>query len=316
MKIGVIGVGYVGIAAAYSIFQQKLANELVLIDLNEKRAKAEAMDLMHGQALVGRCQVTGGSDYTLLHNADVIVVAAGVAQKDASETRVMLLERNIKIFGSIVKELDTYCPNAIIIVATNPCEILTTYVQDVSRRAKYKVLGTGTLLDTSRLRSSIAQHYSISSRSVHIYVLGEHGDGQFVSWSTASIAAKPLTEGAVINGITYDKKLLESKAEETTRAAYDIIDGKGYTNLAIGLCCAAIIRSIRDNEKAVLPLSVRLTGEYGIRGICVANPAILGKDGIEALIELPLSPDELASMRGAAKTMSDLYHSVNPDAEP
>ncbi len=310
MKVGVVGVGYVGIAAAYSIFQQGLAQELILIDVYEKRAQAEATDLMHGQAFASRCEVKGGADYSLLAGADVVIVTAGVAQKDASETRLMLIERNIKVFKGIVEELDRHCPQAIIVVATNPCDILTSYVQDISSRNNHKVVGTGTLLDTSRLRAILAEYYSVSARSVHVYVLGEHGDHQFVSWSTARISANALVSDIPINGIAYNREVLEQKAQQTRQAAYEIIEGKGHTNLAIGLCCAFIVRSIRNDEKTVMPLSVRLTGEYGVRGICVANPAIVGRNGVERLIELPLSEDELAAMRTAAKTMSDIYHSV------
>ncbi len=173
-------------AAAYSIFQQKLTSELVLVDKNLSRAQGEALDLMHGQPLVGRCKVSAG-DISDLEGTGLVVICAGVSQANPDESRLELLKRNIKIFQSIASELDRYTPNAMLLIASNPVDILTQAMQQLSNRPRNLVIGTGTLLDTSRFRTLLAQYYDVSPRSVHAYILGEHGDSEIPIWSTATV---------------------------------------------------------------------------------------------------------------------------------
>ncbi|OED49223.1 L-lactate dehydrogenase [Endozoicomonas sp. (ex Bugula neritina AB1)] len=300
-KIGVIGTGYVGMAAAFSIFQQQLANELVLIDKNVSRAEGEALDLMHGQPLVGRCSVTAG-DFEDLEGTGIIVICAGVSQSSPDENRLDLLKRNISVFKTIARELDRYAPNALLLIASNPVDILTQAMQTLSARPRNLILGTGTYLDTSRFRTLLAQYYDVSPRSVHAYILGEHGDSEIPVWSAASIGGLRIAENT-INGREFDINKMEALFSQVKNSAYDIIASKGHTNWAIGLVIASIIRTIRDDQRRILPVSVRLEGEYGIENVCLSIPTIVGIQGIESHILPNLNDEELKGLRLSAQTL-------------
>ncbi|USE38468.1 L-lactate dehydrogenase [Endozoicomonas sp. SCSIO W0465] len=300
-KIGIIGTGFVGMAAAYSLFQQKLANEIVLVDKNHDRAHGEALDLMHGQPLVGRCEVTAG-DFSSLKGAGVIVICAGVSQSSPDESRLQLLQRNIKVLETIASELDQHAPEAMLLIASNPVDILTHAMQSLSHRPNNLVIGTGTLLDTSRLRTLLADYYDVSPQSIHAYILGEHGDSEVTVWSSAAIAGLAI-KGNTINGREYNQEALAAVVTRVIRAAYEIIANKGYTNWAIGLVIAYIIRMVRNNQRSVLPVSVRLNGEYGIRDICLSLPAVIGSDGVENIIAPKLDEGELAGIQHSANTL-------------
>ncbi|MGB0360263.1 MAG: L-lactate dehydrogenase, partial [Endozoicomonas sp.] len=290
-KIGVIGTGFVGMASAYSLFQQKLANEIILVDKNENRSRGEALDLMHGQPLVGRCEVSSG-DYSNLKGAGIIVICAGVSQSRPDENRLELLQRNIAVFNNIAKELDHHTPDAMLLIASNPVDVLTHAMQDLSQRPNNLVIGTGTLLDTSRLRTLLSSYYHVSPQSVHAYILGEHGDSEIPVWSSAYIAGLGIKE-STINGIEYNPEVLARIASEVKNSAYEIIANKGYTNWAIGLVIANIIRTVRNNQRTVLPVTVRLSGEYGIEDVCLSLPTIISSDGVENTITRSnLSPNK------------------------
>jgi len=188
--VGIVGAGQVGMAAAYALFIQKSASKLILIDVNKKRAEGEAMDLMHAQAYVGRCDVDAG-DYSDLEDAQMVVVSAGVSQKPG-ETRLELLNRNAEIFREIAVQLDRYAPNAILLIATNPVDILTYVMQSLSQRPSNLIIGTGTMLDTTRFRTLLGEYYNVDPRSVHAFILGEHGDSEVPIWSAADIAGTRL----------------------------------------------------------------------------------------------------------------------------
>lgn len=300
-KIGIIGTGFVGMAAAYSLFQQKLANQIVLVDKNHDRARGEALDLMHGQPLVGRCEVSAG-DFSSLKGAGIIVICAGVSQSGPDESRLHLLQRNINVFEAIARELDQHAPEAMLLIASNPVDILTYAMQRLSQRPNKKVIGTGTLLDTSRLRTLLASHYEVSPQSVHAYILGEHGDSEVPVWSSAAIAGLAI-KGNTINGHEYDQEALARIVARVREAAYEIIAGKGYTNWAIGLVIAYIIRSVRNNQRTVLPVTVRLNGEYGLSDVCLSLPAVVGSEGVENIIAPKLDEEELLGIRRSASTL-------------
>lgn len=305
-KIGIIGTGFVGMAAAYSLFQQKLANQLVLVDKNSARAQGEALDLMHGQPLVGRCDVQAG-DYSDLEDAGVVVICAGVSQSSPDESRLELLQRNIKVFESIAEQLDQHAPGAMLLIASNPVDILTQAMQQLSCRPSNMIVGTGTLLDTSRFRTLLANHYGVSPQSVHAYILGEHGDSEIPVWSSASVAGLAI-RGNTINGREYDPDAMARIASQVQHSAYEIIANKGYTNWAIGLVIAHIIRQVRDNQRSVMPVTVRLDGEYNLRGVCLSLPAVIGSQGVESLVCPDLDQEELRGLRESAGT---LQNSIN-----
>jgi len=314
-KVGVVGTGNVGVAAAYALFIQGIASELVLIDMNERRAEGEAMDLMHGQALVGSVYVRAGT-YTDLEDAQLVVVSAGASQKSPDESRLDLLNRNADVFQSIIGELDMHAPGAVVVIATNPVDILTYVSQELSSRPSRQIIGTGTLLDTARFRALLGQYYSVDPRSVHAYVLGEHGDSEVPIWSNANVGGLPILDNTVLDR-PFDRSEMDHLFEQVRRAAYQIIERKGYTNTAIGVVIARIVRAVLGDEKAVLPVSVRLNGEYGISNVCLSIPAVVSFRGVESFVLPDLSEKELEGMRASARLLQKSLEqlSVRPDVD-
>ncbi|MCE0558215.1 MULTISPECIES: L-lactate dehydrogenase [unclassified Motilimonas] len=301
-SVGIVGAGNVGVAGAYAIYLQQLCSEIILVDLDKARAEGEALDLMHGQGITGRVKVKAG-DYADLVDCDVIIVTAGAAQKPG-ETRLDLLNKNAAIFKSITAELDHYAPNAIVVIASNPVDILTYIFQELSSRPNSKVIGTGTVLDTSRLKSLLSEHYDVDPASIHGYILGEHGDSEFAAWSTITIGGVPVVGNEVL-GIPYSQQNIDQLYEQVKSAAYKIIAAKGYTNWAIGVVLAKLVSVLMSDRASVQPISVRLTGEYGIKDVCISVPAKIGIKGVEQIVELNLSKDELKKLRISADVLRD-----------
>jgi L-lactate dehydrogenase len=295
--VGIIGTGNVGVAAAYALFQRQIASSLVLVDLDRRRAEGEAMDLMHGQALVGRVTVRAG-DYADLAGCQVVVICAGVGQKPG-ESRLDLLNRNAAVFRQIAAELDRYAPEAVLVVATNPVDILTAVMQRLSARPHRLVVGTGTMLDTSRFRALLGEHYGVNPRSVHAYILGEHGDSEVPIWSSATIGGLPIVPNE-INGRVFEAAALQRLFERVRSAAYDIIARKGYTNTAIGLVIAYLVRVILEDQKSVLAVSVDPGGLHGLSDICLSIPCIVGAGGVECRVPPALSGEEREGLAASA----------------
>ncbi len=306
--IGIIGTGQVGMAAATSLVQQRIARELILIDLDRKRAEGEAMDLMHAQGYVGRRRVWAG-DYEDLSSAQIVIITAGVSQKPG-EDRLSLLNRNAAVFKQIAEQLDRHAPKAILIVASNPVDILTYVMQELSERPDEKVIGTGTMLDTTRLRTLLAEHYEVDPRSVHALILGEHGDSEIVAWSHANIGGTPLLHNTIL-GKSYDPEFLDETFQKVRTSAYEIIERKGYTNWAIGLVLAHLVRTIQEDQGSVLPISVRLHGEYGIEDVCLSIPVAVGIKGAGGRVPLPLSVDERRALVASANTLKESLSSLS-----
>ena len=302
--VGIVGTGNVGTAAAYALFNQRLASELVLLDMDEERAEGEAMDLMHGQVLVGSMAARAVHGYEDLADAQVVVVSAGASQQSPGETRLQLLSRNAEIFREIVAALDAHAPDAIVLVATNPVDVLTYVAQEQSRRPPERIIGTGTLLDTARFRALLGQRYEVDPRSVHAYILGEHGDSEVPIWSQASIGGQPLLKGDVLD-VPFDRAALQALFEKARDAAYEIIRRKGHTDSAIGVVIARIVRAILGDEKSVLPVSVRPAGAYGIHDVCLSLPCVLGRAGVEGRVLPDLGEEEAADLRASAQVLRD-----------
>jgi L-lactate dehydrogenase len=301
--VGIVGTGNVGTAAAYALFNQGLASKLLLVDKDERRAEGEAMDLMHGQFLVGRitCRAV---DYPAMSDAQVIVLAAGASQQSPDDTRLDLLARNAEIFREIIDQLDEHAPGAILLVATNPVDVLTYLSQEMSDRPKERIIGTGTLLDTARFRALLGRHYGVDPRSVHAYILGEHGDSEVPVWSNATIGGQ-LIQGRTVFGTDWDPDAMEAIFEESRSAAYEIIDKKGYTDSAIGVVIARIVRAILEDQNSVLPISVRPDGAYGIEDVCLSTPCAIGLSGVDKHVNPDLSPDEEEAMRASAQALKE-----------
>lgn len=306
--MGIVGTGQVGMASAAALFHSEVVSRITLVDLDRRRAEGEAMDLMHGQALVGPLSVVAGG-YEELAEAAVVVVTAGVGQRPG-ETRLDLLARNVEVFRQIVAELDRHAPDAVVLVATNPVDVLTLAFQRLSGRPAHRVIGTGTVLDTARLRALLGRRYAVDPQSVHAYVLGEHGDTGFVPWSIATIGGTPVAGNDVL-GVRWDPEAVRDVVGEVRRAAYEIIERKGYTNWAIGAVIRQLVAAVVRDERSVLPVSVRLAGEYALEGPCLSLPARIGAHGIDGVLPPPLTGPEVDELRHSAATLAGLADALD-----
>lgn len=300
--IGIIGTGNVGIAAAYALFLSRVASEIILIDKDNSRAEGEAMDLMHGQPYVGHISVRAGT-YDDLGNAQIVVVCAGVSQRPG-ESRLELLNRNAVVLKQIASQLDRHAPEAVLVVASNPVDILTYTLQQLSRRPSHRIIGTGTMLDTGRFRSLLGQHYNVDPRSVHAYIVGEHGDSEVPLWSSADIGGVSIIDHVVLNK-QFDKERMAHLFEKVRNAAYQIIERKGYTNTAIGAVIARLCQTILDDQKSVLTVSTRLSGEYGLEDLCLSIPCLVGLEGIEAKVLPELNNQEIDGLKRSARIIKE-----------
>ena len=301
--VGIVGTGNVGTAAAYALFNQGLASQILLHDKDAGRAEGEAMDLMHGQQLVGRitCRAV---DYPALSDAQVIVLSAGASQQSPDETRLDLLQRNADIFREIIVQLDRHAPEAILVVATNPVDVLTYICQKLSSRPNRRIIGTGTLLDTARFRALLGRHYGVDPRSVHAYILGEHGDSEVPIWSNATIGGQTIYERTVL-GKDWEPDTMQSLFEQARDAAYEIIDRKGHTDTAIGVVIARIVRAVLEDQQNVLPVSTRPDGAYGIEDVCLSIPCVVGLEGVEKRVDPELSDDERKALQVSAQALHE-----------
>jgi L-lactate dehydrogenase len=299
-SIGIVGTGNVGVAGAFAVFLRGLCSEIILIDKNRARAEGEAMDLMHGQAFGERVAVRSG-DYEDLGDAQLVVITAGVAQKEG-ETRLDLLNRNAAVFRDIIGRLDRYAPRAVLIIATNPVDVLTHVSQTLSRRAGAQIIGTGTMLDTARFRVLLGQHYRVDPRSVHAYIVGEHGDSEVPLWSSARIGGVSLKDHT-ISGRSFHQDEMEALFTRVRNAAYDIISRKGYTNTAIGSAIARLVEAVLEDQGSVLPVSRLLVDQYGIRDVCLSIPTIVGSSGVQEALLPRLSPSELKGLQNSATVL-------------
>ena len=302
-KVGLIGTGMVGASFAYSLMQQGVANELVLIDVDAARAEGEMMDLNHGLPFVRPMRITAG-DYPDLADADIVVICAGLNQHPG-QSRLELLQTNANIFRKIMPQVLAVNPSAIIVVATNPVDILTHISAGIAGLDRRRVFGSGTVLDTARLRYMLGVHYGVDPRSVHAYIVGEHGDSELALWSLANIAGVRLADFVGANGQGYDPAALDRIFNQTRNAAYEIIQRKRATYYAIGLGLLTIVEAVLRDQHTVMTVSSPLTGQYGIQDISISMPAIVGRQGVEEVLDLPLSESELAAFQSSAQTLKD-----------
>jgi L-lactate dehydrogenase len=302
-KVGLIGTGMVGASFAYSLMQRGLANELVLIDADAARAEGEMMDLNHGMAFVRPMRIIAG-DYPDLADAEVIVICAGIGQRPG-QTRLELLQTNAGIFRNIIPRVMAVNQDATLIIATNPVDILTHIAAQIAGLEHNLVLGSGTALDTARLRYMLGVHYGVDPRSVHAYVVGEHGDSELALWSLANIGGVRLAEFVGANGQGYDEVALENLFSQTRNAAEEIIRRKKATYYAIGLGLLSIVEAVLRDQHTVMTVSSPLSGQYGVKDIAISMPAIVGRLGVEEVLNLPLSDGELKAFQNSAQTLKD-----------
>ena len=302
-KVGLIGTGMVGAPFAYSLMQHGVVDEPVLIDADSARAEGELMDLDHGLPFVRQVRIIAG-DYADLADADVIVISAGVGQRPG-QTRLALLQTNADIFRQIVPQITAVNQDGIIVVATNPVDILTYISAEMVGLDQTRVLGSGTILDTARLRYLLGQHYGINLRSVHAYVVGEHGDSELPLWSLTNIGGVRLQDFVGANRLGYGQAALDQIFGHTKNAAYEIIERKKATYYAIGLGLLSVVEAIVRNQHTVLTVSSPLSGQYGVQDISMSMPTIVGRRGVEKALDLPLSEAELEAFQASAQTLKE-----------
>lgn len=308
-KVVIVGTGMVGMSYAYALLNQGACGELVLIDVNKERAAGEAMDLNHGLAFSNTSMKIYAGDYEDCMDADIVVICAGVAQKPG-ESRLDLLQRNREVFRSIVGPVCESGFNGIFVVATNPVDIMTRIVYELSGFNPRRVIGTGTALDTARLRYMLGEYLQVDPRNIHAYVMGEHGDSEFVPWSQALFATIPIEEYCVKTGCKYCLEDMEAIGRDVCNAAQTIIKAKNATYYGIGMALVRITKAILDDENSVLTVSAMLKGEYGNNGVFIGNPCLINRNGISKILVLDLTPDELEKFERSCSTLSQAYEEM------
>ncbi len=290
-KIVLVGTGMVGMSFAYSALNQSLCDELVLVDIDKKRARGEAMDLNHGVAFARSSMRIYAGEYSDCSDADIVVICAGVNQKPG-ESRLDLLKRNAAVFQSIIEPVVRSGFGGVFLVATNPVDIMTRVTYELSGFNPNRVFGSGTTLDTARLRYLLGEYFSVDPRNMHAYVIGEHGDSEFVPWSQAMLATKSVMDICEQSGGRYQVEEMQRLSLEVRDAAQQIIEAKSATYYGIGMSLVRISRAVLGNENSVLTVSARLRGEYGQRGIYAGVPCIVNSNGVDRVLELQLSQEE------------------------
>jgi L-lactate dehydrogenase len=308
-KIALIGIGFVGSSFAYSLMIHGTVSEIVLIDIDRKRAEGEAMDLNHGLSFVQPARIWAG-DYPDCKGADIIVITAGLAQKPG-ESRLKLADRNVEIFRQIIPKIKEYNKECVLLVATNPVDIMTYASLKLSGFPSSRVIGSGTILDTSRLRYLLAEYLRVDPRNVHAYIIGEHGDSEVPVWSLANVAGTRLKDYCPVCGQKYDERYLNTIFEQAKNAASTIIELKGRTYYAIGLGLTRIVESIIRDENAVLTVSSLLQDYYGVSDICLSVPTIINRNGAREVLRLPLEKEEIKKFQNSASIVKNIEQSLN-----
>ncbi len=305
-KVVIVGAGAVGSSYAYAQMQHGAADEIVLIDKNQELVEGQAQDLSHGRALTPPVEINAGSekDYA---DASVIVMTAGAKQKEG-ESRLDLLGRNIQIMEAVVDDIVQQDSKAVIVVVSNPVDILTYAALEKSGWDRHRIIGSGTVLDSIRFKHLLSRHCGVDIRNVHAYILGEHGDSEFAAWSMAHIAGLPMEDYCRVCGACGNwREEQQQLVDRVRKAAYHIIDYKGATNWGIGLALTRIVGTILRNENSVLPVSVRLEGEYDQKEVCLSVPCVISNRGIEKVLIGNLSEKEKEALKNSADILRENY---------
>ncbi len=301
-KLAIIGAGAVGTSLAYASMIRRSATEIALYDVNTPKVEAEVLDLAHGMQFTGGSRISGGSDLAAIDDANVVIVTAGAKQKPG-ESRLDLATSNVRILEDLIPKIVERAPRAVIVLVTNPCDVLAVVAQKISGFAPSRVFASGTVLDSSRLRWLIAQKAGVSISSVHAMIVGEHGDSEFPLWSQARIGPVPILEWMHNDNPLFSAQALHTMADDVVGAAYRVIAGKGATNFAIGLSGARIVEAILGDEKAVLPVSSVLDGYHGQHGVALSVPSIIDVNGVSSLVPVPFSVDETEKFEKSAEAV-------------
>lgn len=300
-KVALIGCGFVGSASAFALMQSGLFSEMVLIDANTAKAEGEALDIAHGLSYAKPMQIYSGT-YEDIADAAIIVISAGANQKPG-ETRLDLVKKNIAIFRSIMGELNRVKVEGILLIVANPVDILTAAAVKLSGLPENRVFGSGTVLDTARFKYLLGEHLGVDSRNVHAFILGEHGDSEIAVWSSANISGIPVHDFCELKGHYDHETAMKEIADNVKNAAYEIIEKKQATYYGIAMSVRRICEAVIRDEKSILPISRMLHGEYGIDGVALSLPAIVGAGGVEIPVPAELSDEELSALKKSGETL-------------
>ena len=303
-KAAVIGCGFVGSTIAYALMQKGTFSELVLLDANHAKAEGEAMDISHGLPFAHAMDIREG-DYEDIADASVVIITAGANQKPG-ESRLDLVQKNAVIMRSIIREIKSVKCEGILLIVSNPVDILTQVALEESGFPKERVIGSGTVLDTARLKYLVSEKLKVDSRNVHAFIVGEHGDSELAVWSCANIYGIGLEDFARMRGYRDFEKEKDELYHAVRDSAYEIIERKGATYYGIGMAAARIAESIVRDSHTVAPVSVSLNGEYGISGLCLSIPAVIGRDGAEQILEINFSEEEDGKLRESAEELKSV----------
>ena len=303
-KVAVIGCGFVGSATAFTLMQSRLFSEMALLDIDRQKAEGEAQDIAHGIPFAGPMKLYAG-DYDDIADAAIVIITAGANQKPG-ETRLELVQKNVGIYRGILAELRARSYSGILLVVSNPVDILTYTANCLSGLPEHRVIGSGTVLDSARLKYALGAHLHVDSRSVHAYIVGEHGDSEIAAWSSANISGIPLQDFCRMRGHYHHDETMEAIAQSVKNSAYEIIQKKQATYFGIAMSVKRICEVILRDEKSILPVSSLMYGEYGISDVALSMPAIVGKNGVETRVPIPLSMDELERLQHSASMLRDV----------
>ncbi|MDD6794422.1 MAG: L-lactate dehydrogenase [Clostridiaceae bacterium] len=308
-KISIIGAGFVGSTIAYALMNSGIATEICIYDINMDKALGEVMDLVHGTSFVKPVNIyAGGVSET--KDSDIVVITAGAGQKPG-ETRLDLIDKNYKIFKGFIPDIAKESPNAILLVVSNPADILAYITYKLSGFPKERVIGSGTVLDTSRLKYILGKYFEVNNSNIHGYVVGEHGDSSVVTWSSASVGAVDMDVYAKQVDLPWDDEIKQVIGSDVVNAAYEIISRKKATFFAIGLSVNRIVEAIFRNENSVLTVSSLFEGQYGIDEMYLAIPTILNRKGAVRVIEIPLNEEEKGKLVSSAKILKEHFAKCN-----
>lgn len=309
-KVSIIGAGFVGSTTAYTLMLSGIFSEMVIIDLNKNKASGEVMDLNHGLPFTKPVRIYQG-DYKDIQDSDIIIISAGANQKEG-ETRLDLVQKNTEIFKSIVSEIIRYTTpdKTLLLVVTNPVDILTYVTAKISGWPSEKVIGSGTVLDTARFRYLIGEHVGVDNRNVHGYILGEHGDTELPAWSLTTIAGMPMDEYCRTCSSCQEGRSRLEIFENVKNAAYEIIKLKGATYYAVALAVKRIVEAIMRDEHSILTVSSLLNGQYGLSDVCLSVPSVVDRNGVNRILEVPLSDEEKKLLHKSADTLKKVISQI------
>ena len=300
-KCAMIGCGFVGSASVYALMQSGLFSDIVLIDANKDKAEGEALDISHGIPFAKPVEIIAG-DYPDISDASIVIITAGAAQQPG-ETRLDLVKKNVGIFKSIIPEVVKYNKDCTLLIVANPVDVLTYAALKLSGFPKERVIGSGTVLDTARFKYLLGEHLDLDSRSIHAFIIGEHGDSEIAAWSSANVSGVPIHKVCEMRGFTDHDYETRRLAEQVKNAAYEIIDKKGATYYGIGMAIKRICEAIIRDERSILPVSTLMTGQFGLSDVCLSMPAIVGEKGVDTLLPIELDDKEMAALKASADTL-------------